>query len=189
MGGAAADDDAGIFIELQSDFLLSGANVAINNRVTGQIIEGKRHDSSSRLVIEHMQPGEYDLIIYTHEAVTNMDPSQEKTLTSFDLLLQLSVRLLRLADQNDGAARGAGVPIEILDYSGSSSQQPRVKDNAEAEPFVLDAEELRCFEHYLALPRTVDHHSITGTLDFSEKFYIPTTSYYTHSMNFTARSG
>jgi hypothetical protein len=61
-----------------------------------------------------MQPGEYDLIIYTHEAVTNMDSGRENTLTSFDLLLQLSVRLLRLADQNDGAARGAGVPIEIL---------------------------------------------------------------------------
>lgn len=53
----------------------------------------------------------------------------------------------------------------------------------------MDEEELRCFEQYLALPRTVDHHSITGTLDFSEQFYIPTRSYYTHSMNFTARSG
>ena len=31
----AADDDAGLFIELQSDFLLSGANVAIKNVVTG----------------------------------------------------------------------------------------------------------------------------------------------------------
>jgi len=50
-----------------------------------------------------------------------MDPTAEKTLSSFDLLLQLSVRLLRLADQNDGGARGAGVPIEILDYSGGSA--------------------------------------------------------------------
>jgi len=35
----AEDDKAGLVVEIQSDFLLSGINVAINNVATGQIVE------------------------------------------------------------------------------------------------------------------------------------------------------
>jgi hypothetical protein len=68
-------------------------------------------------------PGPYELIVYTHECVTNMDPAHGKAISSFDLLLQMTTRLLRVADRFDGASAAASVPVEILDYSKSSSGQ------------------------------------------------------------------
>lgn len=94
----AQDDKAGLVVEVQSDFLLSGINVAINNVETGQIVEDERRDSSSKLVVGYLLPGRYEMIVYTHECVTNMDPEHGKAISSFDLRLQMSMRLLRLAD-------------------------------------------------------------------------------------------
>ena len=70
----AEDDKAGLVVEIQSDFLLSGINLAINNVETGQIVEDERRDSSSKLVIGYLLPGKYEMIVYTHECITNMDP-------------------------------------------------------------------------------------------------------------------
>lgn len=83
----AEDDDAGIVIDVNSDFLLSNVNFAINNVVTGQVVEDERRESSGKLVVEHLVPGPYELILYTHECVTNMDPAQTKAISSFDLLI------------------------------------------------------------------------------------------------------
>lgn len=83
----AEDDDAGLVIEIVSDFLLSGVNLAINNVVTGQVIEDERRDSSGKLIVGHLVPGPYELIVYSHECVTNMDPAHGQAMHSFDLLL------------------------------------------------------------------------------------------------------
>jgi hypothetical protein len=111
------EDDAGLDIELHSDFLLSGVNVAINNVATGMIVEDERKDSSSKLVVGHLVPGAYELIVYTHESVTNMDPEHGVALSSFDLLLSMSVRLLREQSQGSTGAGKSAVPVEVLDYS------------------------------------------------------------------------
>jgi hypothetical protein len=81
----AEDDKAGLVVELQSDFLLSGLNVAINNVETGQIVEDQRRDSSSKLVIGYLLPGKYEMIVYTHECITNMDPEHGTAINAFDL--------------------------------------------------------------------------------------------------------
>lgn len=85
-------------------------------------------------------PGKYEMILYTHECITNMDPSHSKAINSSDLRLQMSVRLLRLADQRDGASANTKVPVEILDYSQSPAGQgakPTKKDSAAATPLVV----------------------------------------------------
>jgi len=119
----AEDDDAGLVIELVSNFLLSGVNLAINNVATGQIVEDEKRESSGKLIVGHLVPGPYELIVYTHECVTNMDPSHDKAISSFDMLFQMSTRLLRVADRFDGASVAASVPVEILDYSKGRSGQ------------------------------------------------------------------
>ena len=111
------EDDAGLSIDLHSDFLLSGVNVAINNVATGAILEDERKDSSSKLVIGHLEPGAYELIVYTHQSMTNMDPEHGVALPTFDLLLSMSVRLLREETQGGSGAQGAPVAVEVLDYS------------------------------------------------------------------------
>jgi hypothetical protein len=83
----AEDDKAGLIVEIQSDFLLSGINVAINNVATGQIVEDERRDSSSKLVVGYLLPGKYEMIVYTHECITNMDPEHGKAINSFDIKL------------------------------------------------------------------------------------------------------
>jgi len=45
------EDDAGLDIETQRDFLLSGVNVAISNVATGTVVEDERKDSSSKLIV------------------------------------------------------------------------------------------------------------------------------------------
>ena len=62
-------------------------------------------------------PGAYELIVYTHESITNMDPEHGVAITSFDLLLSMSVRLLREERPGETEADRALVPVEVLDYS------------------------------------------------------------------------
>lgn len=101
--------------------MLSGVNVAISNVATGQVVEDERKDSSGRLVVGHLSPGSYELIVYTHESLTNMDPEHGVAISSFDLLLTISVRLLREEVKGIvGKEAGAAVTVELLDYSQST---------------------------------------------------------------------
>lgn len=53
------DDEAGLEIELHSDFLLNGVNVAISNTATGAILEDERIDTTGKLLVSRLQPGAY----------------------------------------------------------------------------------------------------------------------------------
>jgi hypothetical protein len=69
-----------------------------------------------------------------------MDPEHGVAINSFDVRLQMSMRLLRLADQREGASIHAAVPVEILDYSQSSGGQnakPAFKQDEQASPMVV----------------------------------------------------
>ena len=104
----------------------------------------------------------------------------------------MSVRLLRLADQRDGASAYASVPVEILDYSqspGGPGAKPTLKEDATAKPLVVSQEELGCLKEYHSLPGSLEAFSITGAVDISEAFYIPAQSYSSHKISFTARKG
>lgn len=152
------EDDVGLDIEVHSDFLLSGLNVAISNVATGQVVEDERRDSSSQLLVGRLLPGAYELIVYTHQCVTNMDQEVAPALTGFDLLLTMSVRLLRVQALGEAGAGRTPVAVEILDYAqgGYGGAQPRVKDSSNAAPFVVPAEEFRCRKEYMPLPTSLD---------------------------------
>lgn len=114
------DDEAGLVIELHSDFLLSGVNIAIHNVATDALVEDERKDSSGRLVVGRLLPGQYELIIYTQECLTTIDPhgEAENAFHSFDLAMQISLKLIRLKSNSYDAQAHNHVAIEILD-SGS----------------------------------------------------------------------
>lgn len=188
-----ADDEAGLIIEVQSDFLLSGVNVAINNVATGAVVEDERRDSSGKLVVGRLVPGSYELFLYTHECVTNMATSLSspdgRSMRPFDLALKISVRLLRVAGANDASAATASVPVEILDWSQARDGQPRVQGTAAAAPLAVTPEELVCLKEFLPLPRSLDGYISMGSVDLSETFYIGTNSYHSHEMSFTPIKG
>ena len=89
------DDDAGISIELNSDFLLSAANVVVRSSQTGQVVSDERREGNARVIIPKLEPGNYDVLIYTHKCVTNM---QSGFIEFFDLLLELRMKPIRLSD-------------------------------------------------------------------------------------------
>jgi len=182
----AEDDEAGLIVEVQSDFLLSGVHVAVKNRHTGQMVEFEQRDDTNRMVLRRMVPGPYELIVYTHEGVTNIGSTKGGKIDSFDLVLQMSVRLLRLADQAHAAE--AKVPVEILDTphsGGGQGEQP----HSLATPVVVTEGELRCLKHYQPLPQSLEAYHIAGAIDITETFYITTKAYLSHEMSFTPREG
>jgi len=150
----AEDDEAGLVVEVQSDFLLSGVNLAITNKETGTIMEDERRDSSGKLIIGRLVPGPYVLVLYTHECITNMDPGAGQAISSFDLALKMSVRLLRLAGHGESSALSASVPVELLDdhAEGAGHGVEHVKESSAAVPLVVTAEELGCLKEYFLFP-------------------------------------
>jgi hypothetical protein len=182
------DDEAGLVIEVQSDFLLSGVNLAINNVATGAVVEDERRDSSGKLVVGRLVPGSYELFLYTHECVTNMDTAG-RSMRPFDLALKISVRLLRIAGTNDASAAKASVPVEILDWSQGREGQPRVQETTAAAPLTVTPEELVCLKEFLPLPKSLNGYISMGSVDLSEAFYIGTNSYHSHEMSFTPIKG
>lgn len=73
------------------------------------MVEVERRDDTNRVVVGHLNPGPYELIVYTHEGVTNVGSGRESGPQSLDLVLQMSLRLLRLAEQ--GHESEASVPV------------------------------------------------------------------------------
>ena len=182
------EDQAGLLIEVQSDFLLAGINVAINNVATGQVVEDERRDSSGKLLVGRLVPGNYELIVYTHECITNMDPAKGTAISSFDLLMQMSVRLLR--EDGDESSLSASVPVETLDFSSSySGAQPTVRSTEAAAPLVVTPEELMCQKEYQKLPTSLDGFALAGAVDLSEAYYSPTLNFHSHEIAFTAKRG
>jgi hypothetical protein len=118
------------------------------------------------------------LVLYTHECITNMDPAAGKIISSFDLALKLSVRLLRLYSHGDGVTRAslaASVPVEVLEHSNNNNDNsPKMKESDPALPLVATPEELACLKEYLPLPETLDGYATMGAVDVTEAFFINT---------------
>jgi hypothetical protein len=118
------------------------------------------------------------LVLYTHECITNMDPAAGKIISSFDLALKLSVRLLRLYSHGDGVTRAslaASVPVEVLEHSNNNNDNsPKIKESDPALPLVVTPEELVCLKEYLPLPETLDGYAAMGAVDVTEAFFINT---------------
>lgn len=58
------------------------------------------------------------MILYTHRPATNMDA--EHSIPSFDLLLSISLKLIRVITSE--LQSNAPVPVEILDFPSQGSQ-------------------------------------------------------------------
>jgi len=104
----------------------------------------------------------------------------------------MSMRLLRLADYQDSASAHAAVAVDILDYSQShdgSGGKPAVKSDDQATPLVVSSGILGCMKEYLPLPLSLEPFSITGSVDISETFYLPSYAFESHKILFTVRKG
>lgn len=119
----AKDDDAGLQIEIQSDFLLSGVIVALKNQQTGQLVESENLEQHSQLLIQKLVPGHYELFIYTHKCVSNILSQQAissqvaQQIPAFDLLIDVSVSTIRLADGHSDETVQSSVPIYHMSNS------------------------------------------------------------------------
>mmetsp|Transcript_21057 Transcript_21057/g.32606 ORF Transcript_21057/g.32606 Transcript_21057/m.32606 type:complete len:287 (+) Transcript_21057:781-1641(+) len=182
----AEDDEAGLVVDVHSDFLLSGVNFALSNVATGQVIEEDGSETSGKLVVGRLFPGEYELIVYTHECITNMDPAHGQAISAFDTLVHMSVRLLRLTDQHLTYGSAPKVQVEILDYDSGS---PQLKAHEDASPLQVTKRELACLREYRPLPETLDIPGEIGRVDLSDHFFVPTASFHTHHIRFTAKPG
>ena len=183
------DDDAGLVIDIENDFLLSGVNFAISNIATGQIVEDLRHESSGRLIVGRLVPGPYELIVYAHNCITNMGDRDHDQMKSFDILLHMKARLLRMSNRQSHDSR-ASVTVKVEGYTeGHGNHHEKVQDGSDPEsaPLVLSHEELECQKRYLPLPDVLVSQSISGELDMNEEYYIPTQFSYTHHIGFTAK--
>lgn len=141
--------------------------------------------------MSRLQPGAYELILYTHECATNMDPEHGVAISSFDLLLTMSLRLVRVVTQGASGTKGAEVPLEILESGagGITGAPPAVRETRSSAPLLLSSAELWCRSHYHELPSSLDTLLQFGSLDLSETFFAPVTSFYSHEILFKAREG
>ena len=151
------DDEAGMVIDIENDFLLSGVNFAIWNLATGQIVEDLRQESSSRLIVGRLVPGPYDLILYGHSCITNMDNHRDHGIGEFDLILHMTARLLRTSNRESLDSR-AGVGVKVDNYSDGHGNAPEKVDGEDPQspPLVLTHEELECQKQYLPLPSQLE---------------------------------
>jgi len=115
----AEDDDTGIFIEINSDFLLGGAHLVLQNTMTGTILEDERHQGTGTLTVGLLAPGRYVVLVYTHKCITNMQLGDSRVLKSFDMLLDMRVRPLRKLSGHGRDMSKATMPVKLTDNTGS----------------------------------------------------------------------
>lgn len=164
--------------------------MAVRNSATGQLVEDERRESSGKLIIRHLVPGKYEMVVYTHKCITNLGSSGD-AVQAFDILLEMRVRALRQVDGREGEAAKASVPIQITDGSsrsaGSESADPATSPHA--TPLLVSADELRCMQEYLHLPEELNANGVSSQIDMSESFFLPTHAFESHEIRFTPREG
>jgi hypothetical protein len=74
----------------------------------------------------------------------------------------------------------AMVPIKLSDSSSDSSDE-------QVTPLLATEDELHCKSEYQSLPDELDPNALLNQIDFSESFFLPTFSYTSHHITFTAR--
>jgi len=105
-------------------------------------------------VVGKLQPGSYELVVYTHECVTNIDPhADQDAIHSFDALIYMNVHLLRVADQHSASARPPSVQLDVLDYKEENTDMARhvrseVVGTDEVTPLQVTKRELTCLREY-----------------------------------------
>lgn len=115
-----------------------------------------------------------------------MDPSNGHAIHSFDLVMHMSARLLRLTNRQSSDSR-AGVSVKVENYSDGHGSHPDQVDGQppNSSPVVLTHEELNCQKEHLPLPDSLDAKAISGSIDTSDSYYIPTMFQYSHETTFT----
>jgi hypothetical protein len=63
----------GIMIYTQSNFLLNDINFALTHIETGTIYHNLKRESMNKLILENMAAGTFELLIYAHNCLTNLD--------------------------------------------------------------------------------------------------------------------
>lgn len=106
-----------------------------------------------------------------------MDPGHGKAIGSFDLNLQIRLRLLRFADSKGGYGAGTAVQIDVGahndDHLHHSDDIPHPEGANEAPPIVITHEELHCLKKYLPLPSNLQSLHLASSFDINEEFYNP----------------
>ena len=149
----AQDDNIGLFIEVQTDFLLVGAHVVLQNTVTGTIMEDERHEGTSTLSVGFLHPGQYVILVYTHKCITNIASDSSRDIQAFDLLIDMKVRPLRTI--HGGQLADAIVPIQLNDETQDGKE-------VSIPPLLVTEEELHCKSEYLSLPSELDPNGIVS---------------------------
>ena len=74
------------------------------------------------------------------------------------------------------------VPIKLTD----STSDPNGQDE-QVNPLLATEEELHCKGEYLSLPDELDPNGLQSQIDISEQYFLPTFSYTSHQIMYTAR--
>ena len=74
------------------------------------------------------------------------------------------------------------VPIKLSDTTSDSNAQ-----NENITPMLATEEEIHCKAEYLSMPDELNPNGLTTQIDLSEHFFLPTFSYTSHQIQFTAR--
>jgi len=73
------------------------------------------------------------------------------------------------------------VPIKLTDSSTENGADEQVT------PMLATEEEVHCKGEYLSLPDELDPNGLMSQIDLSEQFFLPTFSYTSHQIQYTAR--
>ena len=83
----------GILIQVQSHFLLNDVSFALTHVDTGTIFHNLKRESHNKLILENMPSGTFELLIYAHNCLTNLNNGGY--LSNIDVAYTIDVNLIR----------------------------------------------------------------------------------------------
>lgn len=63
----------GLIINVNSDFLLNDVNFALTSISNNKVFHHVRNENNNKMLIENLPGGNYELIIYAHNCLSNLD--------------------------------------------------------------------------------------------------------------------
>ena len=128
-------------------------------------------EGGSKLVLRSMPEGEYELLVYAHQSLSNVKATMVK---SFDALYSMRASFLHWNEVDDFKSRYIMIQID-----GEEFKAPLV---------TVDPSLHQCMQDYSELPDSLISLN-GGVIAVNEEFSIPEMATYEHTMTYTPAKG
>ncbi|CDW81429.1 laminin subunit alpha-like [Stylonychia lemnae] len=163
--------DLGVLITVRSDFALNNVNFALTNVNNDRLLRNVRHENMVHLVASDIPGGDYELLIYAHNCLTNVQDSYERDQLKFlDVGFQIDLNFIRITKEDD--------------FNQHTIMVDTKESTIKTQIDTIYTHEYNCYSKYVVLDNKIIPSFVNGRVDHAYEAMIVNPQITQHQMTY-----